>query len=197
MGTRINFAVSHRMSRLQLVLLSLFASVPASCTNAPGTEPPANRSTDAREASRTPAASPARAAADDAYRAGNDTKDMAVSSTPGAPYLALRRSAATAVPDALGSGRFLVRENCVIWERSGSGDQFTPLLPPGSQLVMAANGRPAALRIAGLSAEVGRTYRVSGGEVPASAAPDGALHAPVPSRCPARRFMFGRLREGP
>jgi hypothetical protein len=187
-----------------LALLSLGAG----CQNSPseeGPSPPANAAARSQAGSPpNPALAPSDAApgrSAEAPPAGGSkapsTAPALASSTAGGPYLAVRRSAATAIPDALGSGRFSVREDCVVWEPSGSPDRFTPVFPPGTQLVTAADGSPAALRVGGRSAEFGRTYRVSGGEVPAAAAPDGALRAPVPDRCPARRFMFGRVREAP
>lgn len=138
-----------------------------------------------------PSAEPPPAAGD----RGPSTAPASRSSTAGGPYIAVRRSAAAAVPDALGSGRFSIRDDCVVWEPEGSAERFTPLFPTGTQLVRAADGSPSALRIGGVTARFGRTYRVSGGEVPAAAAPNSALRAPISDRCPVRRFMFGRLRE--
>jgi hypothetical protein len=188
-----------------LVLLPLGAA----CQNSPpdeGASPPANPAVTSQAGSPPDPtiAAPSDSAPDRSAEpppAGGDkapsTAPASTSSTAGGPYLAVSRSAASAVPDALGSGRFSVRDDCVVWEPEGSADRFTPLFPPGTQLVRAADGSPSALRIGGVTARFGRTYRVTGGEVPAAAAPDSALRAPIPDRCPARRFMFGRLREAP
>ncbi|HEX6375865.1 MAG TPA: hypothetical protein VFZ91_09095 [Allosphingosinicella sp.] len=181
----------------------------AGCQNSPpedGASPPANA------AARSPAGSPPDstiAAPSDSARDRSaepppavgdrapSTAPASASSTAGGPYLAVSRSASSAVPDALGSGRFSIRDDCVVWELEGAADRFTPVFPTGTQLVRTADGSPSALRIGGVTARFGRTYRVSGGEVPAAAAPDGALRSPIPARCPARRFMFGRVREAP
>lgn len=164
----------------------------AAAMNGPGSPP------DPTLAARSDAAPGRSAEPPAADRDGTpSTAPASASSTARGPYLAVGRSAAGAVPDALGSGRFSIRDDCVVWQPEGSADLFTPILPPGTQLVRAADGSPSALRIGGVTAQLGRAYRVSGGEVPAAAAPSNALQAPIPDRCPVRRFKFGRVREAP
>lgn len=103
------------------------------------------------------------------------------------PYLAVARSG-SAIPDALGAGRFTVRDDCVVYRPDGSSDVFTPVFPAGTRLV------PNGLSVGGRRVEFGRSYRVSGGEVPASGA---RLASPAPDRCPARRFVLGRVSASP
>ena len=108
------------------------------------------------------------------------------------PYLAVARGG-PAVPDALGSGRFSVRDGCVVYRPDGSSDVFTPVFPAGTRLVRAPDG----LSVGGRRVEFGRSYRVSGGEVPPSALADARPVSPVPDRCPARRFLVGSVAASP
>lgn len=108
------------------------------------------------------------------------------------PYLAVARSG-SAVPDALGTGRFSVRNGCVVYRPDGSPDVFMPVFPARTRLLRSADGTAAALIVGGRRVEFGRSYRLSGGEVPASAAPG----LPAPDRCPQRRFLLGRVTASP
>ena len=190
-------------------------SLAAGCQNSPGEEPPPAGNSAAKSQASSPgdpakvappAASPKPSARPanpppEPSAAGDDrpsvTPAAAASSSSGGPYVAVSRRAGSSIPDALGTGRFSVRDNCVVYTPNGSSDHFTPVFPPGTRLVRASDGRATALRIGGMTAEFGRAYRLSGGEVPLAAVPDAQLSAPVPARCPGRRFMLGRVTASP
>ncbi|MEO7177661.1 MAG: hypothetical protein ABIW83_02345 [Allosphingosinicella sp.] len=111
----------------------------------------------------------------------------------GDPYLAVNLHRNSSIPEALGAGRFSVRNNCIVYNPVGTANFLTPILPAGSQLAKTAAGTVTALRIRGALAQLGRAYRVSGGEVAGAAISNKQLQAPVPARCPGRLFMFGRV----
>jgi hypothetical protein len=182
-------------ARIPLAILALAAG----CENSPaekGKTTPTTAASSVQPESPPPSsvsvpANPSRAAENRDEAPGHSSP---ISSVPdGDPYLAVDLRSNSSIPEALGTGRFLVRDNCIIYNPAGAADFFTPILPAGSQLARSADGTVTALRIRGTLAQLGRAYRISGGEVASTAISDRQLQAPVPARCPSRRFMFGRV----
>lgn len=85
-------------------------------------------------------------------------------------------------PDTVTSGRFAVRQGCLVFE--SGGEAFRAVLPAGSRYA----GTEGIIFAGGGRAELGRTLAVKGGEGEFGVASD------VPAACPSRALLIGGVK---
>jgi hypothetical protein len=105
---------------------------------------------------------------------------------PPTPYLALKSTTHTGIPEASLTGSLYIQNGCVIFRLYGQEEASTPVFDNRSSLIFVSQG--FVVRTPQRDVVGGKTYNFGGG----AANRQTPLVAPVPNHCPQTLVLLGR-----